>query len=416
MKPISESTSLNKIVMITALSILGGCAGDSSSSSGSGKHAETETEAATDNSDAFPDSSAELEILLQPADGVDEAVISARYDYRGLLIHKVTEDDEDKVQVSFEYNSNKSVTKKSEDVGADGLIDKVSVYTYSNDGNILSELADNIAGGTRVRYSYSYDAAGNRTRFIRDDNDDGKTDYQVDYHFNSSNLQTQIQTDSNGDGQPDRIQNFVYNDDLLKVREETDNNADGIADSIEYYQFDNNKRQTYTAYDGDNDGRMEREMHVVYDADSEETSFDNNGDGIIDRRVRKEYLPQETIHRFDNNMDAIYDQVDYRTFTSSGKRTYLGRDTNADGIIDRSNRCEFYGPGEAVTKITVDFNGDGVSDRTEVRSFSDDARLTDIQKNGAVFYRIDYLGEKGVFGFIDSPVTAEITNDSDCRG
>jgi len=409
----SKTTGAKFLFALSALALLSGCGGSSSSERSSNLSDPVDL---PDEQENFPDSSAFLDITLTPGDVEGEPLITARYDYRGLMVAKTTVEDDEKERIEYRYDDEGRIVREAVLIGQEAEENKITSFTYNPDGKLLERVVDDRLSGKITRYGYRFDATGNRILYTRDDNDDGIADYRVDYRFNSNNLLSQASTDTDADGFPDRVQNYIYNDDFLKIREEIDNDGDGLVESVEHYRFDDEQRQTYNSYDVDNDGDMERETFINYDEDSIESLTDYNGDSIIDRRAVTENLPLSKIIRIDTNNDGTFDQVDYRNYTETGKRTYLGRDTDADGIIDRSNRCEFYGPDEAVSKISLDYNGDGIADRTEIREFSDDGRLTRITKEGDMFYEIEYAGEIGIFRYIESPVIQEILTDNDCRG
>ena len=165
---------------------------------------------------------------------------------------------------------------------------------------------------------------------------------------------TRTPIDDDGDGTIDRIE-FDFDEDG-NIDRTVHLNADGGWERVER--------------DDDDDGTIDRTVHRNTDGSRPQTinriDFDDDGDGTTDRSVF--YTHNADRNRiqtgFDDDGDGTADRIETYTYDENGNRTRIGFDTDADGTIDRITHYTFDDDGNGrVTRRDADLDDDGNIDR-----------------------------------------------------
>ena len=165
---------------------------------------------------------------------------------------------------------------------------------------------------------------------------------------------TRTPIDDDGDGTIDRIE-FDFDEDG-NIDRTVHLNADGGWERVER--------------DDDDDGTIDRTVHRNTDGSRPQTinriDFDDDGDGTTDRSVF--YTHNADRNRiqtgFDDDGDGTTDRIETYTYDENGNRTRIGFDTDADGTIDRITHYTFDDDGNGrVTRRDADLDDDGTIDR-----------------------------------------------------
>ena len=190
---------------------------------------------------------------------------------------------------------------------------------------------------------------------------------------------TRTPIDDDGDGTIDRIE-FDFDEDgnidrtvHLNAdggweRVERDDDDDGTIDRTVHRNTDGTKTINRIDFDDDGDGTTDRSVFYTHNADNNRTrtGFDDDGDGTTDRIETYTYDENgnRTRTNFDDNNDGTTDRSEDYTYDTNGNRIRTGFDTDADGTIDRITHYTFDGDGNGrVTRRDADLDDDGNSDR-----------------------------------------------------
>ena len=172
---------------------------------------------------------------------------------------------------------------------------------------------------------------------------------------------TRTPIDDDGDGTIDRIE-FDFDEDG-NIDRTVHLNADGGWERVER--------------DDDDDGTIDRTVHRNTDRSLtiNRIDFDDDGDGTTDRSVF--YTHNADRNRiqtgFDDDGDGTTDRIETYTYDENGNRTRTGFDTDADGTIDRITHYAFDDDGTSrVTRRDSDLDDDGNIDRITRFAFDDD--------------------------------------------
>ena len=202
---------------------------------------------------------------------------------------------------------------------------------------------------------------------------------------------TRTPIDDDGDGTIDRIE-FDFDEDG-NIDRTVHLNADGGWERVER--------------DDDDDGTIDRTVHRNTDGSRPQTinriDFDDDGDGTTDRSVF--YTHNADRNRiqtgFDDDGDGTTDRIETYTYDENGNRTRIGFDTDADGTIDRITHYTFDDDGNGrVTRRDADLDDDGTIDRITHYTFDDDGngrvtrRDADLDDDGTID-RIAHLNADG---------------------
>ena len=215
---------------------------------------------------------------------------------------------------------------------------------------------------------------------------------------------TRTPIDDDGDGTIDRIE-FDFDEDgnidrtvHLNAdggweRVERDDDDDGTIDRTVHRNTDGSLTINRIDFDDDGDGTTDRSVFYTHNADRNriQTGFDDDGDGTTDRIETYTYDENGNRTRigFDTDADGTTDRIETYTYDENGNRTRIGFDTDADGTIDRITHYTFDDDGNgSVTRRDADLDDDGTIDRITHYTFDDDG-------NGRVTRRDADLDDDG---------------------
>ena len=315
---------------------------------------------------------------------------------------RVERDDDDDGTIDRTVHRNtdgsrpQTINRIDFDDDGDGTTDRSVLYTHNADNNrTRTEFDDDGDGTTDRSEDYIYNSIGNRTRTNFDDNNDGTTDRSEDYAYFNGRLsrtrfdddedntfdrsetytydengnQTGTEFDDDGDNTPDRREAYTYDENGNRIQTGFDTDADGNIDRITHYAFDGdgNGRVTRRDADLDDDGAIDRTVHLNADGRWERVERDDDGDGTIDRTVYRNTDGSGTINRidFDNDGDGTTDRSVLYTHNADNNRTRTEFDDDGDGTIDRTVHLNADGRWERVER---DLDDDGTIDRTVHRN------------------------------------------------
>ena len=232
-----------------------------------------------------------------PPDGAPDYAAEYVYDDRGLVVLK-DEWDSPGEQVwwrtTWEYDAGGRVLRILGDVHADGVVDRLSTYSYSEDGRAVEEHFDPEADGERGPHDwcflYEYDAGGRLLRESGDPGCDGILSLRQDYTYDERGLLSLKAIDGapvhrEVDGVYDALIAYFYDEDGRLVRQEIDGDADGITEYWTHWLYDETSGpvailQWYANDDGTRWYCFEREHDGVGNVLSE--TYDLECDGVID--------------------------------------------------------------------------------------------------------------------------------------
>ncbi len=306
---------------------------------------------------------------------------------------------------AFDEDGNRRVTRRDADLDDDGNIDRIETYTYDENGNrTRAEFDDGADGMTDRAEDYRYNSIGRLTRTNFDDNNDGTTDRSEDYGYFNDRLTrirfdddedntfdrgetytydengrlTQIEFDDDGDNNPDRRVAYTYDANGNRNRTEFDDDADGTIDRITHFAFDSGGNRSVTRRDADldDDGNIDRTIHLNAEGRWERVEWDDDDDGTIDRTVHRNTDGSNTLNRtdFDDDGDGTTDRSEFYTQNSDGNRDRANFDDDADGTIDRSETYS-YDANDRVSQTNFDDDNDGTTDRSEAYTYNSDGNL-----------------------------------------
>ena len=342
------------------------------------------------------------------ADGMIDRITHYAFDEDGN--RRVTRrdadlDDDGNIDRTVHLNAEGRWERVERDLDDDGTTDRIETYTYDENGNLTrAEFDDGADGMTDRAEDYRYNSIGRLTRTNFDDNNDGTTDRSEDYGYFNDRLTrirfdddedntfdrgetytydengrlTQIEFDDDGDNNPDRRVAYTYDANGNRNRTEFDDDADGTIDRITHFAFDEDSTRSVTRRDADldDDGNIDRTIHLNAEGRWERVEWDDDDDGTIDRTVHRNTDGSNTLNRtdFDGDGDGTTDRSEFYTQNSDGNRDRTNFDDDGDGTIDRSETYT-YDANDRVSQTNFDDDNDGTTDRTEAYTYNSDGDL-----------------------------------------
>ena len=302
----------------------------------------------------------------------------------------------------------------------DNTFDRSETYTYDENGNQTgTEFDDGNDGTTDRREAYTYDENGNRIQTGFDTDADGNIDRITHYAFDGdgNGRVTRRDADLDDDGNIDRI---VHLDADGRWEREERPNDDGTANRITHYAFDSdgNRSATRISFDDDNDGNIDRTVHLNADGRWERVDRDLDDDGTIDRTVHRntDGSRPQTINRidFDNDGDGTTDRSVLYTHNADNNRTRTEFDDDGDGTTDRSEDYIYNSIGNR-TRTDFDDDEDGTTDRNETYTYNTAGDLTrtnfDDDNDGTIDRSEDYVYFRGTLNQTDFDDDEDGTTD-----
>ena len=342
------------------------------------------------------------------ADGMIDRITHYAFDEDGN--RRVTRrdadlDDDGNIDRTVHLNAEGRWERVERDLDDDGTTDRIETYTYDENGNLTrAEFDDGADGMTDRAEDYRYNSIGRLTRTNFDDDNDGTTDRSEDYGYFNDRLTrirfdddedntfdrgetytydengrlTQIEFDDDGDNNPDRRVAYTYDANGNRNRTEFDDDADGTIDRITHFAFDSGGDRSVTRRDADldDDGNIDRTIHLNAEGRWERVEWDDDDDGTIDRTVHRNTDGSNTLNRtdFDDDGDGTTDRSEFYTQNADGNRDRTNFDDDADSTIDRSETYT-YDVNDRVSQTNFDDDNDGTTDRSEAYTYNSDGDL-----------------------------------------
>ncbi len=230
------------------------------------------------------------------------------------------------------------------DSGADGSIDRVTLYHY--------------------------DSWGRLTGYETDSDGDGVWDQTTTYHYDGGGRVQSIDTDADGDGLVDSIRIYTYEGDKL-VRVDTDAGPDGVIDRIDSYVWLGDV-YIQLRYDTDADGQPEMVYHYDWTdfgrVDQLRLSYlDDEGIEYLANQYKYLYDERDWLHQvhIDLAADLVVDSISEYHYSDAGRLYRYESDTNADLVFDNRTSYKFDALGRT-EMIESDTGIDGVDTRTHI--------------------------------------------------
>ena len=366
----------------------------------------------TDRSEFYihnPDSNRTRVDFDDDADGMIDRITHYAFDGDGN--RRVTRrdadlDDDGTIDRTVHLNAEGRWERVERDDDDDGTTDRIETYTYDENGNrTRAEFDDGADGMTDRAEDYRYNSIGRLTRTNFDDNNDGTTDRSEDYGYFNDRLTrirfdddedntfdrgetytydengrlTRIEFDDDGDNNPDRRVAYTYDANGNRNRTEFDDDADGTIDRITHFAFDEDGTRSVTRRDADldDDGNIDRTIHLNAEGRWERVEWDDDDDGTIDRTVHRNTDGSNTLNRtdFDDDGDGTTDRSEFYTQNADGNRDRANFDDDADGTIDRSETYT-YDANDRVSQTNFDDDNDGTTDRSETYTYDANDRVS----------------------------------------
>ena len=315
------------------------------------------------------------------ADGMTDRAEDYRYNSIGRLTRTNFDDNNDgTTDRSEDYGYfNGRLTRIRFDDDEDNTFDRGETYTYDENGRLTRiEFDDDGDNNPDRREAYTYDANGNRNRTEFDDDADGTIDRITHFAFDSGGNRsvTRRDVDLDDDGTIDRTVHLNAEGRWERVERDVDD--DGTTDRITHFAFDGDGRRSVTRRDEDldDDGNIDRTIHLNAEGRWERVELDDDDDGFIDRTVHRN-TDTGAINRidFDDDGDGTTDRSEFYTQNADGNRDRANFDDDADGTIDRSETYT-YDANDRVSQTNFDDDNDGTNDRSESYTYDDDDRVS----------------------------------------
>lgn len=289
------------------------------------------------------------------------------------------------------------------DFGADGVIDKVTIYDYDANQNLKSKLTSQTNNGPIIMsVKYEYDDYSN---FIHTIHDESAKKWEVQYLYNSYGKESFRRSDHNGDGIAVQVLLSHWSDDGYLTSTETNSNDNGVIDDISYYQYDTRGNAILNTVDSNADGVIDYTTAITnqYDAYGNlmlvQKDFEDNGS--IDSVIKHEYNAngQLTLHESDENNDGIPESVFRYEYDTQGNLTLKQQDIDGDGIYEFHDHYMFDEAGNLSTQ-EIDIDGDGAFDNlTRYTSYDVDGNVLKIEfdtdGDGIIDYYLNYSYTNG---------------------
>ncbi|MEM6818112.1 MAG: hypothetical protein AAF578_04940 [Pseudomonadota bacterium] len=333
------------------------------------------------------------------ADGVADDIDLARFDSLGVNIEFSSDSDADGMPEFVEtrqYFSPARASSFQRDANNDGVIDRSTLYTYDEFGELTREESDfdgrpgvdeivtiqynangvlirrerqSIATGTSLIQQFNTDSAGNRTEYLIDNEGDGLFERRDTFVYNEFRDWVRREIDDNNDGIVDLVLERSFNSLGIQTLATTDSDADGVVDRRTEFVIGSDNRLARAIYDTDDDPEIEFTVEFRYNSDGFEiqrvtdrtgqnrsiittnTTYDNNGnrvrvetDSTGDGQVNSVTMFGYDANGFlaeesrDNEGDGVVDFRVAYTVNAAGVLTEERRDVGADGTLEAVNQ------------------------------------------------------------------------------
>jgi serralysin len=149
-----------------------------------------------------------------PADGVIDRVTDYTYDSNLNLIRRDFDDDFDTVidrVDTLTYDSNNQLIEEAKDTNNNGTIDGITTFTYdANGNNTLIEIDNGNNGNVNKSIAQTFDAAGNLTLIEADNNNNGMVNDVTTMTYDVDTNLLSLALDNGNNSSIDRTEAYKY--------------------------------------------------------------------------------------------------------------------------------------------------------------------------------------------------------------
>ena len=281
-------------------------------------------------------------------------------------------DDDGIIDRRVHLNADGRWTRVEQDLDDDGNIDRITHYAFDDGGTRRVTRRDfDLDDDGTINRTIHLNAEGRWQRLEQDMDDDGFTDRITHYAFDDGGTRrvTRRDFDLNDDGTINRTVHLNAEGRWQRLEQDLDD--DGFIDRITHYAFDDGGRRSVTRRDFDlnDDGIIDRTVHLNAEGRWERLEQDMDDDGFTDRITHYAFDSggRRTRIEFDTDGDGNPDRITHFAFDNGGRRSVTRRDEDLDddGNIDRTIHLNAEGRWE---RVELDDDDDGTIDRTLYRN------------------------------------------------
>ena len=215
------------------------------------------------------------------------------YDEQNNLISKLIESSSgNNTRESYHYTNNK-LARFELDLEDNGSIEKVTHYSYNNDGHIsryqVDKNGDDVINSV-AHYTY---LNGTLSTYTEDSNNDKAPNIRIVYTYDNEGNKTAQTSNLDSDGSVTSTSTFIYDNQNNPLRYEQDRDMNGSIDYAEVYVYDANNQRTQYQRDKDGNGSWDFTAQYLYDKNGKRIKMieDTDGNGIVDKIWTGEYQP-----------------------------------------------------------------------------------------------------------------------------
>ena len=256
-------------------------------------------------------------------------------------------------------------------------VEDVSVFTYDPRGHLtLEEYASRVGGMVNRRISRSVDGQGRPLRTEEDRDGDSVPDTRIVYTYGSTEPATVTALhDENADGMAEFSETRTLDANGRTARLERRDGMTSMLNYTEEYRYDDDGREVLRVR---KNAAMEtlREETKTYDSKGRLTSLEvREGDmRVLTQSTRSTYeeMPcqRTTVSDIDGDENADAEAVE--SFDDLNRLTEQRLKAASDGT---ESKTSYVYDGDQLTSITIDANGDGAADQTDVYVYDPQGRL-----------------------------------------
>jgi serralysin len=170
---------------------------------------------------------------------------------------------------TYEYDSKGRVIRETEDLGADGTLERITSFTYDDQDRVIHQEVDEDGNGSVDHNRFiDYDEHGNIVREGDDEDGDGVYENMsvTSRVYDADGNQLQWTEDRDNDGQPDAMGEQQFDASGNLIRRSEDERADGSPDRVWTWRYgpDNDLEYATVLEDDNNDGSLNNSTNRTY--------------------------------------------------------------------------------------------------------------------------------------------------------
>lgn len=315
---------------------------------------------------------------------IQSSLASLVYDDQGnILIDSFSSNEQLKRRYTYTYDANGNRLSSHNDDSGDGDNNSVSYLNYDEFGQLLTISQDlNSNGSIDVFTTNSYDTKGNKLTYFYTQGDVEKKAY---YRYDDSNNLLGYTFDSTGDGDIDRIGEYSYDIKGNILSEKMDQSGNGQFDEITTYTYNTFNNILVVNTDSNGDGTLNKQEINEYDSQGNllQATTDSNGDGHPNEIITYAFDDQGKLLSFghDSTGNGSENFVFTLTYDAKGNRLNSSEDTNGDGNIDKLIR-HYYDANDNLIRLTTDIQNNGVINEIKNSTYDENNnQLTSTEDN-----------------------------------